>query len=154
MEREYSREERFSISYGGSSAQVIRGEDLDPAVRRRKDAETQGADNRFVEMFCERYRDRGIAGRVHKDVAEQEKREALHRAEAPGTYVMTDTLTSRASYQHAQTRCYAMPWRASRANTRYPTPSHCSRSRHALVALCVVASYATSMPQSRATTSP
>lgn len=92
MEKEYSRAERVSISYGGSSAQVIRGEDLDPAVRRRKDAETEGADNRFVEMFCERYHDRGIAGRVHRDVAEQEKREALHRAEAPGTYVMTDTL--------------------------------------------------------------
>ena len=92
MEREYNREERVVINYGGSSAQVIRGEDLDPAVRRRKDAETAGADSRFVEMFCERYRDRGIAGRVHRDVAEQEKREALHRAEAPGTYVMTDTL--------------------------------------------------------------
>ncbi len=91
MEREYSREERVIINYG-SSAQVIRGEDLDPAVRRRKDAETEGADSRFVEMFCERYRDRGIAGRVRKDVAEQEKREALHRAEAPGTYVMTDDL--------------------------------------------------------------
>lgn len=94
MEREYNREERVIISYGGSNAQVIRGEDLDPAVRRRKDAETEGADSRFVEMFCQRYRDRGIAGRVHKDVAEQEKREALYRAEAPGTYVMTDTLSS------------------------------------------------------------
>lgn len=92
MEREYSRDERMSINYGGSSAQVIRGEDLDPAVRRRKDAETAGADSRLVEMFCQRYRDRGIAGRVHRDVVEQEKREALHRAEAPGTYVMTDTL--------------------------------------------------------------
>ena len=60
--------------------------------------------------------------------------------------------TSRASYLHAQTRCYAMPWRRPQVSTRYPTPSLCRRSRHALATLCVVASSVTSTPQSRATT--
>lgn len=92
MEKEYNRSERVAISYSGSSARVIRGEDLDPSVRRRKDAETGDTDSRYIEMFCERYRDRGIAGRVRREATEQKKKEALHRAETPGSYVMTDAL--------------------------------------------------------------
>lgn len=151
MEREYSRSERMTINYGGSSAQVIRGEDLDPAVRRRKDAETAGADSRLVEMFCDRYRDRGIAGRVHRDVAEQEKREALHRAEAPGTYVMTDALEdgsnadTRNTYRSGMSdgkpymtaedfRRYYHELRGYR-NPRYRTAPHTPESREAVRAM-------------------
>lgn len=147
MEREYNRDQRVTIGYSGSSAQVIRGEDLDPAVRRRKDAETEGADNRFVEMFCERYRDRGIAGRVHRDVAEQEKREALHRAEAPGTYVMTDTLgeDTRSTYRSGVSdgkaymtaddfRRYYHHLRGYR-NPQYRTAEHTPESRAAVRAM-------------------
>jgi uncharacterized coiled-coil protein SlyX len=98
MQNEYSRQERSAtvVSVGQatatSSARVVRGEELDPAVRRRKDAESADTGNRYIEMFCERYRDRGIAGRMHADAAQQEKREALNRAIAPGAYVMTEKL--------------------------------------------------------------
>lgn len=92
MEKEYSHEERLIISRSGSSARVVRGEELDPAIRRRKDAETGNTDRRYVEMFCERYRDRGIAGRIREDAARQEKKEALNRAITPGAFVKTDTL--------------------------------------------------------------
>ena len=96
MEKEYDRRETLSISYSRSSARVIRGEDLDPSLRRRKDAETENTDSRYVAMFCERYRDRGVAGRVRREATEQKKKEALHRAETPGAYVMTDTLEEAA----------------------------------------------------------
>lgn len=92
MEKEYNRHEPMSISYSRSGARVVRGEDLDPAVRRRKDAETGDTDVRYIELFCERYRDRGVAGRVRREATEQKKKEALHRAETPGAYVMTDAL--------------------------------------------------------------
>ena len=46
-------------------------------------------------MFCERYRDRGIAGRVHADAARQEKKEALTRAITPGAYVGADELAAK-----------------------------------------------------------
>jgi cell division protein FtsB len=46
-------------------------------------------------MFCERYRDRGIAGRVHADAARQEKKEALTRAIAPGAYIGADELAAK-----------------------------------------------------------
>ena len=98
MQNEYSRKERSAtvVSVGQatatSSARVVRGEELDPSVRRRKDAESADTGSRYIEMFCERYRDRGIAGRMHADAAQQEKREALNRAIAPGAYVMTEKL--------------------------------------------------------------
>ncbi len=91
MEREYSRGESMVVSYS-SNARVIRSDELDPALRRRKEAETGDTDSRYIEMFCERYRDRGVAGRVRKEAAEQRKKEALHRAETPGAYVKTDAL--------------------------------------------------------------
>ncbi len=90
MEREYNRGEDMVVSY--SSARVIRSDELDPAERRRKDAETGDTDSRYIAMFCERYRDRGVAGRVRKEAAEQRKKEALHRAQTPGSYVKTDAL--------------------------------------------------------------
>ena len=89
MEHEYKRDERlagerFAISHGGSSARVVREDEIDPAELRRKQAEDRASEARYIDMFCERYRDRGIAGRVHADAARQEKKEALTRAKAPG----------------------------------------------------------------------
>ncbi|MBE6585425.1 MAG: hypothetical protein E7645_02735 [Ruminococcaceae bacterium] len=98
MEKEYTRHEPVVISYSRSSARVVRGEDLDPYVRRRKDAETVDTDTRYIEMFCERYRDRGVAGRVRREAIEQKKKEALHRAETPGSYVMTDALAEASGH--------------------------------------------------------
>ncbi len=95
MEREYDRAERVAFSgwnAGGSSARMVDADTLDPAARRRKDAEAEATARQYIEMFCNRYRDRGIAGRVHADAAKQEKQEALNRAIAPGAYVMTETL--------------------------------------------------------------
>lgn len=91
MEREYSRGEGMVVSYS-SNARVICSDELDPTIRRRKEAETGDTDSRYVEMFCERYRDRGVAGRVRREAAEQRKKEALHRAETPGAYVKADAL--------------------------------------------------------------
>jgi len=96
MEKEYNRHEPVSMSFRRGSARVVRGEDLDPSVRRRKDAETGDTDSRYIEMFCERYRDRGVAGRVRREATEQKKKEALHRAQTPGAYVMTDILEEAA----------------------------------------------------------
>ena len=100
MEREYKRDERYvsdrlTLSHVSSSARVVREEDIDPAVLRRKQAECHDSEARFVEMFCERYRDRGIAGRVHADAARQEKKEALTRAITPGAYVGADELAAK-----------------------------------------------------------
>lgn len=108
MENEYSRNERSAsavtfatdvngaVGRSGSSARLVRGDELDPVLRRRKDMESADTDGRYIEMFCERYRDRGIAGRVHADAAMQEKREALNRATAPGAYIMTEKLEKMA----------------------------------------------------------
>lgn len=95
MENEYSRRQRVALdgmATTGSSARVIDGSELDPATRRRKEAEAEEIAGQYIEMFCNRYRDRGIAGRVHADAAKQEKQEALNRAIAPGAYVMTEKL--------------------------------------------------------------
>lgn len=97
MENEYSRRERVAFDgmiTAGSSARVIDGSELDPATRRRKEAEVNEIADQYIEMFCNRYRDRGIAGRVHADAAKQEKQEALNRAIAPGAYVMTEKLNT------------------------------------------------------------
>ena len=72
MEKEYNRSDRMVISYG-SSARVICSDELDPTVRRRKEAETGDTDSRYIAMFCERYRDRGVAGRVRREATEQKK---------------------------------------------------------------------------------
>lgn len=103
MEKEYNRHEPMSISYSRSSARVVRGDELDPSFRRRKDAETKDTDSRYIEMFCERYRERGVAGRVRREAIEQKKKEALHRAETPGSYVMTDALEGSAKAGSADT---------------------------------------------------
>ena len=95
MEKEYRRGENTVVSYT-SSACVICGDELDPAFRRRKDAEIGDADSHYVAMLCERYRDSGVAGRVRREAAEQRKREALQRAKAPGTFVKTDALEQAA----------------------------------------------------------
>ena len=100
MEHEYKRDERqisdrFTLSRGGSSARVVREEEIDPAELRRKQAEYRDNDSRYIDMFCERYRDRGIAGRVHADAARQEKKEALTRAIAPGAYIGADELAAK-----------------------------------------------------------
>lgn len=100
MEHEYKRDERlagerFTISHGGSSARLVREDEIDPAELRRKQAECRDSDSRYIDMFCERYRDRGIAGRVHADAARQEKKEALTRAKAPGAYIGADELAAK-----------------------------------------------------------
>lgn len=100
MEHEYRQDERlagerFSINHTGSSARVVREDEIDPAELRRKQAECRGSDSRYIDMFCERYRDRGIAGRVHADAARQEKKEALTRAIAPGAYIGADELAAK-----------------------------------------------------------
>ncbi len=97
MDHEYKRDERLvgnrlTLNSGGSSARLVREDEIDPAELRRKMSECGGTDSRYMDMFCERYRDRGIAGRVHADAARQEKREALDRAEAPGSYISADRL--------------------------------------------------------------
>ena len=102
MEREYDRSDHMTVSYC-SSARVICGDELDPAVRRRKEAETGDTDSRYVAMFCERYRDRGVAGRVRREAAEQRKKEALHRAQTPGAFVKTDALEQVAGTSSANT---------------------------------------------------
>ena len=99
MEHEYKRDERlvgdrFTLSHGGSSARLIREEEIAPAELQRKQAECRGS-TRYIDMFCERYRDRGIAGRVHADAARQEKKEALTRAIAPGAYIAADELAAK-----------------------------------------------------------
>ncbi len=100
MEHEYRRDERltgerFSLSHTGSSARLVREDEIDPAELRRKQAECRDSDTRYIDMFCERYRDRGIAGRVHADAARQEKKEALTRAIAPGAYIGADELAAK-----------------------------------------------------------
>ena len=100
MEHEYRRDERlagerFSINHAGSSARLVREDEIDPAELRRKQAECRDSDARYIDMFCERYRDRGIAGRVHADAARQEKKEALTRAIAPGAYIGADELAAK-----------------------------------------------------------
>lgn len=96
MNREYARTERprslTAMTAGGSSARLVKDSELSDAVRRRKNDESADLDSRYVEMLCERYRDRGIAGRVHADAARQQKQEALERARTPGAYVMTEKL--------------------------------------------------------------
>ena len=99
MEHEYKRDERlisdrFTLSHSGSSARVVREDEIDPAELRRKQAECRGS-ARYIDMFCERYRDRGIAGRVHADAAKQEKKEALTRAITPGAYIAADELAAK-----------------------------------------------------------
>ena len=99
MEHEYKRDERlisdrFTLSHSGSSARVVREDEIDPAELRRKQTECRGS-ARYIDMFCERYRDRGIAGRVHADAARQEKKEALNRAITPGAYIGADELAAK-----------------------------------------------------------
>ena len=99
MEHEYKRDERqvydrLTLS-GGSSARLISEDEIDPAELRRKQAECGGTGAHYIEMFCERYRDRGIAGRMHADAARQEKKEALSRAIAPGAYVGAEQLAGK-----------------------------------------------------------
>ncbi len=100
MEHEYTRDERLvgdrmTLSMGGSSARLVSESDIDPAELRRKTTECGGSDARYMDLFCERYRDRGIAGRVHADAAQQEKKEALTRAIAPGAYIDADRLAGQ-----------------------------------------------------------
>ncbi len=97
MDHEYKRDEqlkgsRLTLNPGGSSARLVREDEIDPAELRRKQSECGGTDARYMDMFCERYRDRGIAGRVHADAAKQEKKEALDRAGTPGSYISADRL--------------------------------------------------------------
>ena len=100
MEHEYKRDERLAgerlvLSTGGSSARLVTEDEIDPAELRRKQAECGGSETHYIEMFCNRYRDRGIAGRVHTDAAKQEKKEALTRAITPGSYVGTEKLAGK-----------------------------------------------------------
>ncbi len=100
MEHEYKRDERvvserLSIRSGGSSARMVQENEIDPAELRRKQDECGGTEARYIDMFCERYRDRGIAGRIHADAAKQEKKEALNRAIAPGAYIQAERLAGK-----------------------------------------------------------
>ena len=101
MEQEYRRDERQAyerlvLNTGGSSARVVSESEIDPAALRRKQAECSRAEARYIDMFCERYRDRGIAGRMHTDAAKQQKKEALSRAITPGAYVDAEKLAGDA----------------------------------------------------------
>lgn len=100
MEHEYKRDERqscerFTLNTAGSSARLVREDEIDPAELRRKQAECSGSEAHYIEMFCNRYRDRGISGRVHTDAAKQEKKEALSRAITPGSYVGAEKLAGK-----------------------------------------------------------
>ncbi len=97
MDHEYKRDERLvgnrlTLTPGGGSARLVREDEINPAELRRKQSECGGVAARYMDMFCERYRDRGIAGRVHADAARQERKEALNRAGTPGSYVSADRL--------------------------------------------------------------
>lgn len=100
MEHEYKRDERqaydrLTLNTTGSSARLVNEDEIDPAELRRKQLECGGAETQYIEMFCNRYRDRGIAGRMYTDAAKQEKKEALSRAITPGSYVGTETLAGK-----------------------------------------------------------
>ena len=97
MNREYESGERVSLAGSGSSARMITDEEMNPALRRRKDAESADTEDRYIQMFCERYRDRGVSAKVHADAAQQRKKEALDRAIAPGSYVKAEKLTGARS---------------------------------------------------------
>ena len=99
MEHEYRRDERqaydrLTLNTAGSSARLVREDEIDPAELRQKQMEC-GSGSQYIEMFCNRYRDRGIAGRMHTDAAKQEKKEALSRAITPGSYVGTEKLAGK-----------------------------------------------------------
>ena len=99
MEHEYKQDERqaydrLTLNTAGSSARLVQEDEIDPAELRRKQMEC-GAEGQYIEMFCNRYRDRGIAGRIHTDAAKQEKKEALSRAITPGSYVGTEKLVGK-----------------------------------------------------------
>ncbi len=87
MNREYDRMSRVSMADSGSSARLLRDDELTPEQRRRKDAQSADTDRRCIDMLCDRYRDRGVAGRVHADEARQRRQEALNRAMMPGSYM-------------------------------------------------------------------
>ena len=89
MNREYERPSRVSLSGSGSSARLLRADELTPAQRRSKDAQSADTDRQYIDMLCDRYRDRGVAGKVHADEARQKRQEALNRAVTPGSYVAT-----------------------------------------------------------------
>ena len=96
MEHEYKRDERqaydrLTLNTAGSSARLVQEDEIDPAELRQKQMEC-GSEGQYIEMFCNRYRDRGISGRIHTDAAKQEKKEALSRAITPGAYVGTEKL--------------------------------------------------------------
>ena len=100
MEHEYRRDERqaydrLTLNTTGSSARLVNENEIDPAELRRKQAECGGAESQYIDMFCNRYRDRGIAGRIHTDAAKQEKKEALSRAITPGSYVGAEKLAGK-----------------------------------------------------------
>lgn len=90
MNREYDRTSRVSLAGSGSSARLLREDELTPAQRSRKNAQSLDTDTRCIDMLCERYRDRGVAGKVHADEARQKRQEALNRAVAPGQYIVTE----------------------------------------------------------------
>lgn len=95
MNQEYTRQTPLTLSGGGSSARLLKDSELSATERRRKDAESEATDSRYIDMLCQRYRDRGIASKVHADAARQKKKEALDRAIAPGAYVMTEKLSGK-----------------------------------------------------------
>ena len=105
MKNEYSRPqplslERENIGQGsmGHASLLRDGEGwMKTAERRSKDADAKNTDGRYIEMLCERYRDRGIAGHVRADAAMQEKNEALTHAMAPGAYVLAEKLEREVS---------------------------------------------------------
>lgn len=93
MEREYARtgqEGRVGRLVIGGSASLIRDNEMSASERRMHENAKGKLDEQYIEMLCERYRDRGIASHVRADAALQEKNEALTRAMAPGAYVMTE----------------------------------------------------------------
>ena len=53
MNREYERPSRVSLSGSGSSARLLRADELTPAQRRSKDAQSADTDRQYIDMLCE-----------------------------------------------------------------------------------------------------
>lgn len=93
MNSEYRTDERVSLTGTGSSARLLTDDEVTPGLRRMKDEESRGMSDKYIQMFCERYRDRRVSAKVHADFTEQRKNEALDRAIAPGSYVKAERLS-------------------------------------------------------------
>lgn len=139
MKNEYSRPQPISLNREGvgqgsmGHASLLRdGEGwMNTQARRSKDADAKNTDDRYIEMLCERYRDRGIASHVRADAAMQEKNEALTHAMAPGAYVLAEQLEKEVPAGRAQKAAGQSKYRSGVSNgKRYMTVSDFDRYYH------------------------